>query len=142
MKQNRKFLIVDDDRMIRSVLQKLFTHYGLECILAGNGKQAVEKWEQEDFCAILMDLDMPLMDGCCACKIIRQREEDEKRTYTPIIAVSGQDSMAGKVKSMEAGMNAFIPKPFTIDEIWSVVFPLTGLPYEKNHTAENNSVSH
>jgi CheY-like chemotaxis protein len=74
----RRFLIVDDNSMIRGVLQTLFDHCNLECDAAVNGKHAIEKWEQEDFQAILMDLDMPEMDGICACKEIRQRESKDK----------------------------------------------------------------
>lgn len=122
----RRFLIVDDDIMIRGVLETLFNHCNLECDAAVNGKHAIEKWEQEDFQAILMDLDMPVMDGICACKEIRQRERDDKRAYTPIIAITGRDIEDAEIKSMEAGMDGFVAKPFTIKEICAVVFPLAG----------------
>lgn len=127
MSESLRFLIVDDDIVIRSVLQTLFNHHGLECTTAVNGQHAVEKWEKEDFCAILMDLDMPVMDGLCACREIRQRERKEHRAYTPIIAVSARDIRTVKRETMEAGMNDFVPKPFTMKELCSVVFPLAGL---------------
>jgi CheY-like chemotaxis protein len=123
----RKFLIVDDDAMIRSVLQSLFNRCKLESKIAVNGKQAIEKWEQEDFQAILMDLDMPIMDGICACKEIRQREFDDKRSYTPIIAVSGRCIEEAKGEAMEAGMDGFVAKPFSMKELCDVVFPLAGV---------------
>ena len=121
-----RFLIVDDDIIVRSVLKTLFNDCNLECDTAVNGKHAIEKWEQEDFQAILMDLDMPELDGICACKEIRQRECDGKRAYTPIIAITGRDIEEAKIKSMEAGMDGFVAKPFTIKEICAVVFPLAG----------------
>lgn len=127
----RRFLIVDDDIMIRDILKMLFNHCNLECDTAVNGKHAIEKWEQEDFQAILMDLDMPEMDGICACKEIRQRERDNKRAYTPIIAVSGQDIEEAKIKCLEAGMDGFVAKPFTMKEICAVVFPSAGVFQEK-----------
>ncbi len=122
----RRFLIVDDNSMIRGVLQTLFDRCNLECDAAVNGKHAIEKWEQEDFQAILMDLDMPEMDGICACKEIRQRERDGKRAHTPIIAITGRDIEEARIKAMEAGMDGFVAKPFTIKEICDVVFPLAG----------------
>lgn len=125
----RRFLIVDDDSMIRCALEMLFSHCNLECDSAVNGKHAIEKWEQEDFQAILMDLDMPEMDGICACKEIRKREGDDKRAYTPIIAVSGRDPEEGQTQSMEAGMDGFIAKPLTMKEIRDVVFPLAGVSH-------------
>jgi len=128
----RKFLIVDDDIMIRSVLQTLFNDCDMECVTAVNGKHAIEKWEQEDFQAILMDLDMPEMDGFSASREIRQREIDDKRAYTPIIAVSGRGSIEEtEIASMDAGMNGFVAKPFTLKEICDVVFPLAGLSQGK-----------
>ncbi len=129
MKESQRFLIVDDDIMVRSVLQALFDHHGLECTTAVNGRHAVEKWEKEDFCAILMDLDMPVMDGLCACREIRQQERKKERNHTPIIAVSARDMKRGKAESLEAGMNDFVLKPFTMDELCSIVFPLAGLEY-------------
>lgn len=123
----RRFLIVDDDIMIRSVLKTVFNRYNLECDTAENGRHAIEKWKQEDFQAILMDLDMPVMDGICACKEIRQLEIDDERVYTPIIAVSGRGTEEAKIHSREAGMNAFVAKPFTVREICDVVFPLAGV---------------
>lgn len=127
----RRFLIVDDDIMFRSILKTLFNHCNMECDTAVNGKHAIEKWEQEDFQAILMDLDMPEMDGICASKEIRQREIDDKRDYTPIIAVSGRSNEEAKMKAMEVGMNGFVAKPFTLKELCDVVFPLAGVSQEK-----------
>ena len=126
-----RFLIVDDDIIVRSVLKTLFNDCNLECDTAVNGKHAIEKWEQEDFQAILMDLDMPEMDGICACKEIRQREIDDKRAYTPIIAVSGRSIEEAKIQSKEAGMDGFVAKPFTMKELCAVVFPLAGVFQEK-----------
>jgi CheY-like chemotaxis protein len=127
----RRFLIVDDDIMIRSVMQTLFNHCDLQCDTAVNGEHAIVKWEQEDFQVILMDLDMPVMDGINACKKIRQREIDDKRNYTPIIAVSGRDIEEAKIESKEAGMNGFVAKPFTMKELCDVIFPLAGISQKK-----------
>lgn len=130
-----RFLIVDDDFMIRDMLKMMFCHFGLKCVFAVNGQDALEKWEKEDFLAILMDLDMPIMDGICACREIRQRELDNARQYTPIIAFSGRDVVEGKIQAMEAGMNAFLSKPFNTQDLFDIVLPLAGIMPEKEERA-------
>jgi CheY-like chemotaxis protein len=121
--ERKKILIVDDDHLIRSILKKLLEFCDFECVIAANGCQAVEKWEQDTFQTILMDIDMPIMDGYTATKEIRQREIEEKRTYTPIIAVSGGDSTIINSQSAKVGMDGFIMKPFTKKELMTSISP-------------------
>jgi CheY-like chemotaxis protein len=78
----KRFLIVDDHILVRSFLKDLFRYYDLDCEEAVNGKDAIEKWEHEDFNAILMDIEMPEMDGLQATRIIRQREKEVVSGHT------------------------------------------------------------
>ncbi|MBI5558830.1 MAG: response regulator [Deltaproteobacteria bacterium] len=120
----RRFLIVDDQAIIRSFLKDLFLHYDMKCEEAANGREAIEKWEQEDFNAILMDLEMPEMDGLQAARIIRQKEKEAQRPYTPIFAISGTAVLDPEEHCRKAGMDGFIAKPVVISKLLECVMPL------------------
>lgn len=120
----KKFLIVDDQLLIRSFLKDLLKYYDLDCEEAVNGKEAVAKWEREDFNAILMDIEMPEMDGLQATRIIRQKEKENDRLYTPIFAVSGCTLTDTEEYCKMAGMDGFIAKPVVISKLLECVIPL------------------
>lgn len=119
-----KILIVDDANLISGFLKSLLNLYDLDAEIATNGQEAIDAWEKEDFRAILMDLEMPVMGGLEASRIIRQREKKERRTYTPIFAVSGTIMSTPQLRCLEAGMDGFIAKPVTIDSVLAVILPL------------------
>lgn len=120
-----KILIVDDNDLIRDFLLELFRRYELKAEVATNGREAIDKWEKNIFKAILMDIEMPIMDGMESTRIIRRREKEEDRSYTPIYAVSGTTDINADKICCEAGMDGFIAKPMIIDKILEVILPLT-----------------
>ncbi len=120
----KKVLIVDDVELVRVFLGAILDLYEMSGEFAANGQEAINEWEKEEFSAILMDLDMPIMGGLEATRIIRKRERDEKRKHTPIIAVSGTEMEDPRAVCFEAGMDAFLPKPVLIRDVLDVVFPL------------------
>ncbi len=119
-----KILVVDDVKMVRLFIKDLLELYDLGSEFAANGKEAIEVWEKDDFKAILMDLDMPVMGGVEATRIIRRREREKKRDHTPIIAVSGRVKSTTHYECSEVGMDGVIAKPMTIDEVMNVILPL------------------
>lgn len=121
----KRFLIVDDHSTNRGFIKDVFHYFELSCDEAKNGKEAVEKWAHEDFLAILMDIEMPVMDGLQAAQIIRTREKQEERSHTPIYAVSGCTAFNNpKEICRMAGMDGFIAKPVTINQLLEVAMPL------------------
>lgn len=120
----KRFLIVDDQILIRSFLKDLLKYYDLECEEAINGKDAIDKWEKEDFNAILMDIEMPEMDGLQATRIIRQKEKERDRSYTPIFAISGCTISDPEKYCKQVGLDGFIAKPVVINELLEYVIPL------------------
>lgn len=111
--------------MIRSFLKDLFQLYDLQFEEASNGQEAIAKWEKEDFKAILMDIEMPVMDGLVATRIIRQREKEEDRPYTPIYAISGVATADPEGECSAVGMDGFIAKPVVINKLLEVIIPLS-----------------
>ena len=120
-----KILIVDDHDLVRGFLLALFDRYEIKAEVAKNGREAVDKWENNNFKAILMDIEMPVMNGIKATQIIRQREKEQDRSYTPIFGVSGTSDFNANNICNEVGMDGFIAKPMVIDEILEAILPLT-----------------
>ena len=105
-------------------MNTLLDYYSLDSEFANNGQEAVNTWEKEDFKAIFMDLEMPVMGGLEAARIIRQREKEENRPHTPIYAISATTMADPHLECSKAGMDGFIAKPIVIDEILDVILPL------------------
>ncbi len=124
IKKQKRFLVVDDQFLIRDFLKEFFLRFDMQAVEACNGREAVDRWEEEDFNAILMDVQMPELDGLQATRIIRQREEKENRPRTPIFALSGYVSDDPEKDCRNAGMDGFIAKPVSINTLLETVIPL------------------
>lgn len=111
-----KILIVEDNIINQQVMSLLLQKYVSSVELAINGKEAVDKVAENNYDLILMDIQMPVMDGIEATKLIR-RSELEKGTHIPIISVTA-NAMAGvNDKCRNAGMDDYITKPFNINDV-------------------------
>ena len=127
---NKKILLVEDNNLNRLLAHTILTEYGAIVTEAVNGAEAVELVRNGSFDIVLMDIQMPVMDGIQATKIIRK----DINTTTPIIALTA-NAIKGKLEEyLQAGMNDFIYKPY--DEIklvnpiskWINKTPATSMP--------------
>ena len=107
---------IDTQRLIRSMLRKL----GIEVELAENGRQALEALKQEDFDVVLMDIQMPIMDGYLATAEIRRREASSPR-HTPIIAMTAHAMKGDRERCLEAGMDGYVAKPIRAKELLQTI---------------------
>jgi CheY-like chemotaxis protein len=97
--------------MNQMVLKTLLSQVGIEPTIVEDGVQALEAWETGRWDAILMDVQMPRMDGLAATRSIRAREAAGGRPRTPVIALTA-DAMAHQVAEyMSAGIDAHVVKP-------------------------------
>ena len=113
-----KILVTDDNEYNRIVAKDtLMSRANLEVYEAENGKEAVEMVVEMDFDAILMDVQMPVMNGYDATRAIRNLEGSKKDT--PIIALTASVLRVDLDKCTDAGMNSYIPKPFKPHELIS-----------------------
>ncbi|RYY04765.1 MAG: PAS domain S-box protein [Gammaproteobacteria bacterium] len=104
-------LIADDVPQNLEVLELMLTRDGHQVTTASNGLTAWTKFQQASFDIILMDIQMPEVDGLQASKIIRDWEELQKRTPTPIIALTASVLPKDRQDAYNAGMNGFASKP-------------------------------
>lgn len=115
-----KVLVAEDNPnnqlLIRIVLQKL----GLNVIIVENGQLAIEKHLEEDFDLIFLDINMPVMDGLEALKIIRERE-DRIEKHTPIIALTANTINGDRERYIDEGMDNYLSKPFEKSQLISVL---------------------
>lgn len=105
--EGKKVLIVEDNRINQIVTQKILEKNGVQCIIANNGMEAIERVGKGSLDLILMDINMPVMDGIAASKEIRKFN-----THVPIIALTAVEVEELRSKIYEAGMDDIIVKPY------------------------------
>lgn len=105
-----KILLVEDNQMNQELAVSLLNSVGLTAMIANNGKEALEQLKKDAFDLVLMDIQMPIMDGLTATREIRARD-DEYFKKVPILAMSARAFQKDTEECLEAGMNAHIVKP-------------------------------
>jgi len=110
---NLPILVVEDNMVNQKVMMKLLEKIGYKSLIANNGKVALEILDKEAVSVILMDLQMPVMDGFACTAKIRGREDQLKSI--PIIAVTANLMDTDKKRCIECGMNDFLKKPIKLD---------------------------
>ena len=115
-------LIVEDNPVNRDLFSLQLQQFGLATQYATNGREAVEliQTNPDAFSMILMDLQMPVMDGITAAQLIRQYESNTNRHIT-IVALTANDSAGIQNQCLEAGMDDFVNKPSTLVKISDIL---------------------
>ncbi len=122
--EGKKLLIVEDNEINREITEEFLTDLGFNVDTASDGADAVKKVRSsEPYDIILMDIQMPVMDGYEAAKTIRGLD-DNIRSKVPIIAVTADTYSASQEKSLEAGMNAHCPKPINFVNLRDMISTL------------------
>lgn len=124
-----RVLVAEDNRINQMLVMKVLKKQGFETALAENGQVALEKYQQTDFDIILMDLQMPVMDGYEAAQQIRLM--DNAKNGIPIIALSAHTFQGEYERCMAMGINDFISKPFEREELYSKILQLVKNKPEK-----------
>ena len=107
-KEQLRVLITDDNHTMRLMIRSSLEEAGFHVIEAENGKQALEIFSESQPDAILLDVEMPIMDGITACREFRNKKD---ATYTPIMMVTSRDDSLSINKAFEAGATEFTVKP-------------------------------
>ncbi len=108
---NKRILLADDNRLSRLATHGILEKLGYEVVGVGDGRQAVDVEASGDFDAIIMDCQMPGMDGFQATAAIRRRQADRESAVTPIIGLSARDMEGDREVALAKGMDAYITKP-------------------------------
>lgn len=110
-----KVLLVEDNEINQELAMELLTNNGIQVDCAFDGQQALERLGQKNYDGVLMDCQMPVMDGYTATGKIRQNPEFEK---LPVIAMTAHAMVGDRQKSLDAGMNDYISKPLNVDRMF------------------------
>jgi CheY-like chemotaxis protein len=115
-----KILAAEDNRVNRLLLGKILEKAGHRAVFAENGAEAVRLWENGKFDLVLMDLQMPLMNGLEAAQEIRGREAGSG-AHTPIIAVTARAMHEDRNLTVSAGMDGYVTKPYSAEDILAAI---------------------
>jgi PAS domain S-box-containing protein len=114
-----KVLLIEDNAVNQKVAQRFLERLGCEVALAENGEQGVRAWENGEFALVFMDIQMPVMDGYTATRLIREQECIGR--HTPIVALTA-NAMTGQLeRCIEAGMDGLLTKPIVVDRLREVL---------------------
>ena len=112
-----RVLAAEDNAVNQLVLKTLLRQVGVDPVVVENGALALEAWEAGDWDAVLMDVQMPVMDGLTAVREIRAREQATGRRRTPVIALTA-NAMVHQIEELRAaGMDAHVSKPIDVAQL-------------------------
>jgi two-component system, OmpR family, KDP operon response regulator KdpE len=109
----QRVLVVDDDVRMRRVLRASLMVHGYDVMEAESGEDALDRLNGEQCDLVLLDLNLPGIDGIDTCRTIRSNSD------LPVIVISIRDSEKDRAAAQAAGANDYVPKPFSIDTILS-----------------------
>jgi len=121
-----RLLVAEDDPLSQQVIQGMLNRLGMTAEVVNNGREAVEAVRAHDYDLILMDCEMPEMDGFDAARAIRTLETEQQRGPVPIIALTAHILREHRERSQAADMNAHVPKPVELAVLREVISRFAG----------------
>ncbi|MDZ7604921.1 MAG: response regulator [Cyclobacteriaceae bacterium] len=121
---SKKVLIAEDSSVIQNLTKKILQIQNYEIFSAKNGVQVLSMLENESFDIILMDINMPQMDGMECARQIRKLSDPVKSSI-PIVAITGNAMNYSKEEFQAAGINEYLQKPLNFDNLVETVKTLT-----------------
>lgn len=116
----RRILVAEDVEMNQFLARHMMESWGFEVDIAGNGKEALDLLQQKNYDLVLMDIQMPEMDGVEATQHIRSLTDSSKATI-PIVALTANALKGDKERFLHAGMNDYLAKPFTEPNLFQII---------------------
>ncbi len=110
--ETMKILVVDDERAVRESLRRALELEGYEIELAGDGREALERFESEAPDAVVLDVLMPGMDGLEACRALRR-----SGSRVPVLMLTARTQVEDRVEGLDAGADDYLTKPFALEEL-------------------------
>ncbi len=115
-------LVAEDNINNQILIRILLEKFGLNCDIANNGKEALTLYQQNPYDLVLMDINMPIMDGLTALKEIRDYESKLNKSQTPIVALTANTIKGDKERYLKAGMDNFLAKPINNNKLQELFY--------------------
>jgi CheY-like chemotaxis protein len=112
-----RVLLAEDNPINQKVACRMLMKLGIEPDLVGNGVEALSRLQHEHYDAVLMDMQMPILDGLDATRQWREQERLEQRPHTPIIAITANAMTGDRDACLDAGMDDYLAKPVTLADL-------------------------
>ena len=134
----QRVLLVEDNPVNQEVAQAVLQDLGVEVVSAWSGEEALEKLASDRYDVILMDCQMPKLDGYATTSRFREWEKEQQRARTPIVALTANALSGDAEKCFAAGMDRYLSKPFTSDQLYQVLESCVpeGTPIEAREPTE------
>jgi signal transduction histidine kinase/CheY-like chemotaxis protein len=116
-------LLVEDNMVNRTLALEMLQRLGCDAMHAGNGVEALDALEKQEFDVVLMDCQMPVMDGFIATRKLREREVAKKLEATRVVALTANALAGDREACLAAGMNDYLAKPFTLAQLRNILLP-------------------
>ncbi len=116
-----RILVADDNPVNQLLVTRMLQKLACTVELAANGREAVEKWRSSFYDAVLMDVQMPDMDGLDATRLIREEEAATGRSRVPIVAVTAHARSEDRDRCHEAGMDLYATKPISLETLAKIL---------------------
>ena len=125
-----KILVTDDNRLNADTLVAMLKKMGHSAEIATNGKEALDRWHAAALDCILMDISMPVMDGCQATATIREQEQ-KIGGHTPIIALTAHAQLGDRERFLASGFDGYVSKPVIMDQLYAVLAEVVRSAHER-----------
>ncbi|MEE9336486.1 MAG: response regulator, partial [Methylococcaceae bacterium] len=142
VKLNGNILFVDDNRVNQHLGKAMLTNFDLDFEIVSNGQEALDARKNKTFDLILMDCQMPVMDGFEATHQIRQFEIQTKQERIPIVALTANAMQGDREKCLDVGMDDYLTKPYTAENLSTILakwLPVNSVASEKVSSSIENS---
>ena len=126
--RGKRILVVEDDRVNQLALTRMLLKLGHAPAVADNGRAALDILQHESFDCVLMDIQMPVMDGLEATRRIRARSHPDIPADLPVVALTGHAMAGDRERFLAEGMTAYLSKPVDMDALARLIAEITGPP--------------
>lgn len=136
MKEKQKILLADDEKDLARAVSTILTYSNYKVDVVNNGKQALDKAQENVYDVIILDIMMPVMDGIQALKEMRK-----SNIKTPIILLTAKSQVDDKVEGLDSGANDYLTKPFDKKELLARIRAITRTNQEDKQKIEIGNIT-
>ena len=133
-------LVAEDNPNNQKLIEILLKKVGINPVIVSNGKDAVEEYKKREFDLILMDVNMPILDGISAMKQIKILEQRVNTKKTPIVALTANSIAGDKERYLQEGMDGYLSKPIEFEKLLSILGEFLKKQSSKNEIKNNFDV--